>query len=137
MTLSGGDKQLENFLLIKEQLEGSPFPLRRTAWQAAPTDRLKMSVPVAPKKSYYTQLRDNRNGAKNNNESILSLGDTNANQIMLEVSSSRDESETCDLRDEIGNANTSEPENGTHFHKEFHQLQGFGKGSIWHIGDPH
>ncbi|XP_070433973.1 microtubule-associated tumor suppressor candidate 2 isoform X1 [Equus przewalskii] len=88
-----------------------------------------MSVPVAPKKSYYTQLRDNRNGAKNNNESILSLGDTNANQIMLEVSSSRDESETCDLRDEIGNANTSEPENGTHFHKEFHQLQGFGKGS--------
>nr|XP_025852508.1 microtubule-associated tumor suppressor candidate 2 isoform X1 [Vulpes vulpes]XP_025852509.1 microtubule-associated tumor suppressor candidate 2 isoform X1 [Vulpes vulpes]XP_025852510.1 microtubule-associated tumor suppressor candidate 2 isoform X1 [Vulpes vulpes] len=88
-----------------------------------------MSVPVAPKKSCYAQLRDNRNGVKNNNESILSLGDTNANQIMLEVSSSHDESETCDLTDEIGNANSSEPENSTHFNKEFHQFQGFGKGS--------
>ncbi|XP_047579000.1 microtubule-associated tumor suppressor candidate 2 isoform X1 [Lutra lutra] len=88
-----------------------------------------MSVPVAPKKSCYAQLRDNRNGVKNNNESILSLGDTNANQIMLEVSSSHDESETRDRTDEIGNANSSEPENSTHFNKEFHQLQGFGKGS--------
>ncbi|XP_057345940.1 microtubule-associated tumor suppressor candidate 2 isoform X2 [Manis pentadactyla] len=87
-----------------------------------------MSVPVAPKKSCYTQLRDNRNGAKNNNESLLSLGDTNANQILLEVSSSHDESGPCDLTDEIGNANSSEPENSAHFHAEFHQLQGFGKG---------
>uniref|UniRef100_G1QIH1 Microtubule-associated tumor suppressor candidate 2 n=1 Tax=Nomascus leucogenys TaxID=61853 RepID=G1QIH1_NOMLE len=45
-----------------------------------PTKGLTMSVPVAPKKSCYTQLRDNRNAARNNNESILSLGDTNANQ---------------------------------------------------------
>nr|XP_035942075.1 microtubule-associated tumor suppressor candidate 2-like isoform X2 [Halichoerus grypus] len=88
-----------------------------------------MSVPVAPKKSCYAQLRDNRNGVKNNNESILSLGDTNANQIMLEVSSSHDESETRDRTDEIGNANSSEPENSTHFNKESHQLQSFGKGS--------
>ncbi|XP_024204262.2 microtubule-associated tumor suppressor candidate 2 isoform X2 [Pan troglodytes] len=96
---------------------------------SSPTKGLTMSVPVAPKKSCYTQLRDNRNAARNNNESILSLGDTNANQIMLEVSSSHDESKTCDLGDEIGNTNSSEPENRTHFHKEFHQLQGFGKGS--------
>nr|XP_045725213.1 microtubule-associated tumor suppressor candidate 2 isoform X3 [Mirounga angustirostris] len=88
-----------------------------------------MSVPGAAKKSCYAQLRDNRNGVKNNNESILSLGDTNANQIMLEVSSSHDESETRDRTDEIGNANSSEPENSTHFNKESHQLQGFGKGS--------
>ncbi|XP_012497586.1 PREDICTED: microtubule-associated tumor suppressor candidate 2 isoform X1 [Propithecus coquereli] len=88
-----------------------------------------MSVPVAPKKSCYTQLRDNRNGAKNNNESILSLGDTNANQIMLEVSSSLDESQATDRAGELGNANLGEPENRTRFHKEFHQLQGFGKGS--------
>ncbi|XP_039111614.1 microtubule-associated tumor suppressor candidate 2 isoform X3 [Hyaena hyaena] len=86
-----------------------------------------MSVPVAPKKSCYAQLRDNRNGVKNNNERILSLGDTNANQIMLEVSSSPDESETRDLTAEIGNANSREPDNSTHFGKEFHQLQGFGK----------
>ncbi|XP_029792757.1 microtubule-associated tumor suppressor candidate 2 isoform X2 [Suricata suricatta] len=86
-----------------------------------------MNVPVAPKKSCYAQLRDNRNGVKNNNESILSLGDTNANQIMLEVRSSHGESETCDLTGEIGNANSREPENSTHFNKEFHPLQGFGK----------
>ncbi|XP_017703959.1 PREDICTED: microtubule-associated tumor suppressor candidate 2 isoform X2 [Rhinopithecus bieti] len=96
---------------------------------SSPTKGLTMSVPVAPKKSCYTQLRDNRNAARNNNESILSLGDTNANQIMLEVSSSHAESKTCDLEDEIGNTNSSEPENRTHFHKEFHQLQGFEKGS--------
>ncbi|KAI6056070.1 microtubule-associated tumor suppressor candidate 2 isoform X1 [Marmota monax] len=87
-----------------------------------------MSVPAAPKKSCFNQLRDNRNGAKNNNESILSLGDTNANQIMLEVSSSQGESETHDLVDEIGNANSSGPEHHTHFLKEPHQYQGFGKG---------
>ncbi|KAM5147483.1 microtubule-associated tumor suppressor candidate 2 isoform 3-T3 [Callospermophilus lateralis] len=87
-----------------------------------------MSVPAAPKKSCFNQLRDNRNGAKNNNESILSLGDTNANQIMLEVSSSQGESETHDLVDEIGNANSSGPERHTHFLKEPHQYQGFGKG---------
>ncbi|XP_035159248.2 microtubule-associated tumor suppressor candidate 2 isoform X3 [Callithrix jacchus] len=96
---------------------------------SSPTKGLTMSVPVAPKKSCYTQLRDNRNAAENNNESILSLGDTNANQIMLEVTSSHDESKTCGLEDEIGNTNSSEPENHTHFHKEGHQLQGFGKGS--------
>ncbi|XP_011753873.2 microtubule-associated tumor suppressor candidate 2 isoform X1 [Macaca nemestrina] len=96
---------------------------------SSPTKGLTMSVPVAPKKSCYTQLRDNRNAARNNNESILSLGDTNANQIMLEVSSSHEESKTCDLEDEIGNTNSSEPENRTHFHKEFHQLQSFEKGS--------
>lgn len=88
-----------------------------------------MSVPLAPKKSCYTQLQDNRKGAKNNNESLLSLGDTNANEIMVEVSPPHDESETCDLTDEIGNANSREPGNSTHFHKEFHQLQSVGKGS--------
>ncbi|EPQ14571.1 Microtubule-associated tumor suppressor candidate 2 [Myotis brandtii] len=87
-----------------------------------------MSVPLAPKKSHYTQLQDNRKGVKNNNESLLSLGDTNANQIMVEGGPSRDESQTCDLTDEIGNANSHEPENRSHFHNEFHSLQGFGKG---------
>lgn len=86
-----------------------------------------MSVPLAPKKSCYTQLQDNRKGTKNNNESLLSLGDTNANQIMVEVRP-RDESQTCDLTDEIGNANTREPENSTHFHEDFHSLQGLGRG---------
>ncbi|XP_028353049.1 microtubule-associated tumor suppressor candidate 2 isoform X2 [Physeter macrocephalus] len=88
-----------------------------------------MSVPVAPKKSCYTELRDNRNGVKNNNESVLSLGDTNANPIMLEVSSSPDEPVTCALTDEIGNANSRGPESSTRVQKEFHPLQGFAKAS--------
>uniref|UniRef100_A0ABI7Z9T9 Microtubule associated scaffold protein 2 n=1 Tax=Felis catus TaxID=9685 RepID=A0ABI7Z9T9_FELCA len=87
-----------------------------------------MSVPVAPKKSCHAPLRDNRNGVKNNNESILSLGDANANQIMLEVRSSHDGSGTGDPTDEIRNANSREPENSTRFSKDFHQLQGFGQG---------
>ncbi|XP_010622153.1 microtubule-associated tumor suppressor candidate 2 isoform X2 [Fukomys damarensis] len=87
-----------------------------------------MSIPVAPKKSCFNQLQDNRNGAKNN-ESILSLGDTNANQIMLEVSSPLDESKTCDLTDEIGNANSSGLEHYSHFQMDPHQLQGFRRGS--------
>ncbi|XP_032960274.1 microtubule-associated tumor suppressor candidate 2 isoform X1 [Rhinolophus ferrumequinum] len=88
-----------------------------------------MSVPLAPKKSCYAQLQDNRKGTKNNNESLLSLGDTNANRIMVEVNPPRDESEPCDLTDEVGNANAREPGNSTHFHEEFHQLQSVGKGS--------
>ncbi|XP_073899725.1 microtubule-associated tumor suppressor candidate 2 isoform X3 [Castor canadensis] len=96
---------------------------------AAPTEGLTMNVPVAPKKSCFNQLQDNRHGTKNDNESILSLGDTNANQIMLEVSSSHDEPKTHDLADELGHANSSGPEQHPHFHQEPHQLQGFGIGS--------
>ncbi|XP_016064938.1 PREDICTED: microtubule-associated tumor suppressor candidate 2 isoform X1 [Miniopterus natalensis] len=87
-----------------------------------------MSVPLAPKKSCYTQLQDNRKGAKNNNEGLLSLGDTNANQIMVEGSPSTDESQTCDLTDEIGNANSHELESSSCFQKEFHSFQDFRKG---------
>nr|XP_042124301.1 microtubule-associated tumor suppressor candidate 2 isoform X1 [Peromyscus maniculatus bairdii]XP_042124302.1 microtubule-associated tumor suppressor candidate 2 isoform X1 [Peromyscus maniculatus bairdii]XP_042124304.1 microtubule-associated tumor suppressor candidate 2 isoform X1 [Peromyscus maniculatus bairdii] len=87
-----------------------------------------MSVPLAPKKSCFSQLQDHQEQAKNNNESILSMGDTNANQIMLEVSSSHDESGTHDLEDEIGNANLSRPQYPSHSQKEPPQLQGFRKG---------
>lgn len=82
-----------------------------------------MSIPVAPKQSCFSQLQDNRNGAKNNNESVLSLGDTNANQVMLEVSSPQDESKMCDLAEKIG------LEHHVQFQKEPHQLQGFRRGS--------
>ena len=105
------------------------FPLRRTAWQAAPTDGWKMSVPVAPKKSCYSELRDSRNGAKNNNDRVLSLGDANANPIMLEVGSSSDEPATCAVPEEVGNANLRGPESSPCVPKEFHPLQGFAKAS--------
>ncbi|XP_076780012.1 microtubule-associated tumor suppressor candidate 2 isoform X1 [Arvicanthis niloticus] len=88
-----------------------------------------MSVPLAPKKSCFGQLRDHREGAKNNNESILRTGDTNANQIMLEVSSSCDETKSHDLDDEIENANLSRPQYHSHFQKEPLHLQSCGKGS--------
>ncbi|XP_052024327.1 microtubule-associated tumor suppressor candidate 2 isoform X1 [Apodemus sylvaticus] len=88
-----------------------------------------MSAPLAPKKTCFGQLRDHREGAKNNNDSVLRTGDTNANQIMLEVSSSCDEPKSCDLDDELGNANLSRPQYHSHFQKEPFHLQGFGKGS--------
>ncbi|XP_036349303.2 microtubule-associated tumor suppressor candidate 2 isoform X2 [Ochotona princeps] len=87
-----------------------------------------MNVPVAPKKSCYTPLRHSKNGARNSNESLLSLGDTNANPIMLGVSSSHRESEQRSLPQEIGNANSNESEHHTHFQEELLQPQGFVKG---------
>ncbi|XP_058132997.1 microtubule-associated tumor suppressor candidate 2 isoform X1 [Dasypus novemcinctus] len=126
MTLSGDDQQPENFLLIKLQLAGSPFPLSRTAQKAAPTAGSKMSVPLIPKKSCYSQLQDNRNGAKNNNEGTLSLGDTNANPVMPEEGP-LEEWKTGGLAGEIENVNSSEPANSARLGKESHRLQGFGK----------
>ncbi|XP_040835774.1 microtubule-associated tumor suppressor candidate 2 isoform X1 [Ochotona curzoniae] len=87
-----------------------------------------MNVPVAPKKSCYTPLRHSKNGARNSNESLLSLGDTNANPIMLGVSSSHRESEQRGLSQEIGNANSNESEHQTHFQEELLQPQGFVQG---------
>ncbi|XP_068936827.1 microtubule-associated tumor suppressor candidate 2 isoform X3 [Petaurus breviceps papuanus] len=86
-----------------------------------------MSAPLVPNKSCYTQVEDNRNGVKNNNESIPSLGDTNANQVTSEVSSSVGETKRCGLVEEIGNGNVSGSETIPQLHKEFHQLQEYGK----------
>ncbi|XP_075828056.1 microtubule-associated tumor suppressor candidate 2 isoform X1 [Microtus pennsylvanicus] len=88
-----------------------------------------MSIPLAPKKSCFSQLRDHQERAKNNNGSTVSMGDPNANQIMLEVGSSHDEPGTCDLDAEIGNANLSRPQCHSHSQKEPSLLQGFGLGS--------
>nr|XP_051690088.1 microtubule-associated tumor suppressor candidate 2 isoform X1 [Oryctolagus cuniculus]XP_051690089.1 microtubule-associated tumor suppressor candidate 2 isoform X1 [Oryctolagus cuniculus]XP_051690090.1 microtubule-associated tumor suppressor candidate 2 isoform X1 [Oryctolagus cuniculus]XP_051690091.1 microtubule-associated tumor suppressor candidate 2 isoform X1 [Oryctolagus cuniculus] len=88
-----------------------------------------MSVPVAPKKPSYTPLRDGRNSTKNNNEGVLSLGDPNANPIMLGVSCSQEEPETRQgLAEETGSANSNEQEHRAQFQKELLQLQGFGQG---------
>ncbi|XP_068840730.1 microtubule-associated tumor suppressor candidate 2 isoform X1 [Capricornis sumatraensis] len=88
-----------------------------------------MSVPVVPKKSCYSELRDSRNGSKNNNDRVLSLGDANANPIVLEVGSSSDEPATCAVPEEVGNANSRGPESSPRVPKEFHPLQGFAKAS--------
>ncbi|KAM9035723.1 microtubule-associated tumor suppressor candidate 2 isoform X2 [Sarcophilus harrisii] len=86
-----------------------------------------MSAPLVPNKSCYTQVQDNRNGVKNNNESLPSGGDTNANQITSEVSPSVGETKRCSLMEEIGNGNLGGPEAITQLHKDFHQLQGYSK----------
>ncbi|XP_027691077.1 microtubule-associated tumor suppressor candidate 2 [Vombatus ursinus] len=86
-----------------------------------------MSAPLVPNKSCYTQVQDNRNGVKNNNESIPSLGDTNANQVTSEVNPSVGETKRCGLVEEIGNGNVGGSETITQLHKEFHQLHGYGK----------
>ncbi|XP_038201986.1 microtubule-associated tumor suppressor candidate 2 isoform X2 [Arvicola amphibius] len=88
-----------------------------------------MSIPLAAKKSCFGQLRDHQERARNNNGSTVSMGDPNANQITLEVSSSHDEPGTCDLDAEIGNANLSRPQCHSHSQKEPSLLQGFGLGS--------
>ncbi|CAO2630760.1 Microtubule-associated tumor suppressor candidate 2 homolog [Lemmus lemmus] len=88
-----------------------------------------MSIPLAPKKSCFSQLRDHQERTKNNNGSTVSMGDPNANQIMLEVSSSHDEPGTRDLDDEIGNANLSRAQCHSHSQKEPSLLQGFGLGT--------
>ncbi|XDC78794.1 hypothetical protein R6Z07F_009967 [Ovis aries] len=88
-----------------------------------------MSVPVAPKKSCYSELRDSRNGAKNNNDRVLNLGDANANPIVLEVGSSSDKPATCAVPEEVGNADSRGPESSPRVPKEFHPLQGFAKAS--------
>ncbi|XP_074159660.1 microtubule-associated tumor suppressor candidate 2 isoform X1 [Sminthopsis crassicaudata] len=86
-----------------------------------------MSAPLVPNKSCYTQVQDNRNGVKNNNESPPSMGDTNANQITSEVSPSVGETKGCGLVEEIGNGNIGGPEETTQLHKDFPHLQGYSK----------
>lgn len=85
--------------------------------QAGHGTRREMSVPLAPKRSCCAQLQDNRKGARNENEGLLGPGDTNANQVVVGVSPSPDAS------DGAGNGASS-----TRFHKESHQVQGFGTG---------
>lgn len=107
------------------------FPANRIAVWRAPLvarrdgTRREMSVPLAPERSCCAQLQDNRKGVKNDNEGLLGLGDANANQVVVEVSSPPDAS------DGAGNANSRKPGNGansTRCHKEWHQLQGLGPG---------
>ncbi|XP_075418924.1 microtubule-associated tumor suppressor candidate 2 [Tenrec ecaudatus] len=86
-----------------------------------------MSVPVAPKKACYGQLRDPRNGVTNNNETVLSLGDRNANQIVLEAGPPRAEPKTCGQADGAENGNSRGLEDMSN--KEFHRHLGSGKDS--------
>ncbi|XP_009864849.1 PREDICTED: microtubule-associated tumor suppressor candidate 2-like, partial [Apaloderma vittatum] len=65
-----------------------------------------MSAPLIPNKSCYTHLQDNSSELKNNNESIVSVGDTNANQIVTKVTTTEEDAKKHDLTDESGNVHS-------------------------------
>ncbi|XP_071409343.1 microtubule-associated tumor suppressor candidate 2 isoform X2 [Pithys albifrons albifrons] len=84
-----------------------------------------MSAPLIPSKSCYTQLQDNCSEIRNNNESIVSVGDTNANQIVTKVRITDVDVKKHDLTDESGNVYSGGTEKVTHLHTEQNRLLTF------------
>uniref|UniRef100_A0A8B9S993 Microtubule associated scaffold protein 2 n=1 Tax=Apteryx owenii TaxID=8824 RepID=A0A8B9S993_APTOW len=87
--------------------------------------QLKMSAPLIPNKSCYTQLQDNRSKIKNNNESIVNVGDTNANQIVTKVRTTEGDAKKCGLTDKSGNIHLGGSEKVTHLSTEQNKLLAF------------
>ncbi|NXQ64929.1 MTUS2 protein, partial [Anthoscopus minutus] len=84
-----------------------------------------MSAPLIPNKSCYSQLQDNHNEIRNNNESIVNVGDTNANQIVTKVRSTDRDVKKHDLTDESGNIYSGGKEKVTHLPTEQNKLLTF------------
>uniref|UniRef100_A0A8B9PZ05 Microtubule associated scaffold protein 2 n=1 Tax=Apteryx owenii TaxID=8824 RepID=A0A8B9PZ05_APTOW len=84
-----------------------------------------MSAPLIPNKSCYTQLQDNRSKIKNNNESIVNVGDTNANQIVTKVRTTEGDAKKCGLTDKSGNIHLGGSEKVTHLSTEQNKLLAF------------
>ncbi|XP_009945568.1 PREDICTED: microtubule-associated tumor suppressor candidate 2-like, partial [Leptosomus discolor] len=93
-----------------------------------------MSAPLIPNKSCYTQLQDNRSGIKNNNESIVSVGDTNANQIVTKVRTTEGDVKKDDFTDESGNIHSGGSEEVTHLNTEQNKLLTFKDSRTCHTG---
>ncbi|KFV87268.1 Microtubule-associated tumor suppressor candidate 2, partial [Struthio camelus australis] len=85
----------------------------------------KMSAPLIPNKSCYTQLQDNRREIKNNNESIANVGDTNANQIVTKVRTTEGDAKKCSLTDDSGNIHPGGSEKVTNLSTEQNKLLAF------------
>uniref|UniRef100_A0A8B9CVF1 Microtubule associated scaffold protein 2 n=1 Tax=Anser brachyrhynchus TaxID=132585 RepID=A0A8B9CVF1_9AVES len=81
-----------------------------------------MSAPLIPNKSCYAQLQDNNSEIKNNNESTVSMGDTNANQIVTKVRTTEGDIKKHDLTDESGNIHRGGSEKVTHLNTEQNKL---------------
>ncbi|KFV19457.1 Microtubule-associated tumor suppressor candidate 2, partial [Tauraco erythrolophus] len=94
----------------------------------------KMSAPLIPNKSCYTQLQDNCSEIKNNNESIVSVGDTNANQIVAKVRTTEEDVKKCDSTDERGNTDSGGSEKVTHLNTEQNKLLNFKDSRTCHTG---
>ncbi|XP_005516349.1 PREDICTED: microtubule-associated tumor suppressor candidate 2 [Pseudopodoces humilis] len=84
-----------------------------------------MSAPLVPSKSCYSQLQDNRSEIRNNNESIVSVGDTNANQIVTKVRTTDGDVKKHDLTDESGNIYSGGTEKVTHLPTDQNKLLTF------------
>ncbi|NXQ82434.1 MTUS2 protein, partial [Nyctibius grandis] len=93
-----------------------------------------MSAPLIPNKSCYAQLQDNRSEIRNNNESIMSVGDTNANQIVTKVRTTEEDVKKCDLTDESGNIHSGVSEKVTQLNTEQNKLLTFKDSRTCHTG---
>ncbi|XP_014821610.1 PREDICTED: microtubule-associated tumor suppressor candidate 2 [Calidris pugnax] len=91
-----------------------------------------MSAPLIPNKSCYAQLQDNCSEIKNNNESIVSVGDPNANQIVTKVRTTERDVKKRDLID--GNIHTGGSEKVTHLNTEQSKLLTFKDSRTCHTG---
>uniref|UniRef100_A0A8C3S1V1 Microtubule-associated tumor suppressor candidate 2 n=1 Tax=Chelydra serpentina TaxID=8475 RepID=A0A8C3S1V1_CHESE len=92
-----------------------------------------LTASLVPSEQCYTQLQDNRNEIKNNNEGIISMGDTNANQIMTKVRSTEGEVKRCDLTADSGSVHTGGSENITQLDTEQNKLLVFKESQICDI----
>ncbi|XP_054076569.1 microtubule-associated tumor suppressor candidate 2 [Rissa tridactyla] len=91
-----------------------------------------MSAPLIPNKSCYAQLQDNHSEIKNNNESIVSVGDPNANQIVTKLRTTERDVKKRDLID--GNIHTGGSEKVTHLNTEQNKLLTFKDSRTCHTG---
>ncbi|NXC47019.1 MTUS2 protein, partial [Penelope pileata] len=81
-----------------------------------------MSAPLIPNKSCYSQLQDNHSEIRNNNESTVSVGDTNANQIVTKVRTTEGIIKKQGLTGESGNIQSGGSEKVTHLDTDQNKL---------------
>ncbi|XP_058042521.1 microtubule-associated tumor suppressor candidate 2 isoform X2 [Ahaetulla prasina] len=83
-----------------------------------------MSAPLVPNKSCYNLLQTNRNEMKNNNERMVSVGDTNANQITSDVRTPGTAIRTRNISGESACLHTSKQETSRQLDSERNNFQG-------------
>lgn len=93
-----------------------------------------MTAPLIPNKSCYAQLQDNHSEIKNNNQSLVSVGDTNANQIVTETGTIEGDVKKHDLTDESGNIHSGGSEKVTYLNTEQNKLLTFKDSRTCHTG---
>ncbi|XP_026564641.1 microtubule-associated tumor suppressor candidate 2 isoform X2 [Pseudonaja textilis] len=83
-----------------------------------------MSAPLVPNKSCYNLLQTNRNEMKNNNEHMVSVGDTNANQIISDIRTPGTAIRTSNISGESACLHTSKQETNRQLDCQRNNLQG-------------